>query len=78
MHGLFYSTTCSQKSVVAYQCRLEVGYIVIAITIVVSMTVALAVIFGSAIEKGKQAGRTEIEVKIAGIFSVLVTTVEKR
>ena len=54
------------------------GYIVIAITIVVSMTVALAVIFGSAIEKGKQAGRTEIEVKIAGIFSVIVTTVEKR
>ena len=48
------------------------GYIVIAITIVALMTVALAVIFGNAIAKGKRAGHTEIEVKIAGIFSVKI------
>ena len=39
------------------------GYIVITITIVALMTVALAVIFGSAIAKGKRVGYTEIEVK---------------
>lgn len=48
------------------------GYIVITITIVALMTVALAVIFGSAIAKGKRVGYTEIEVKIAGIFSVKI------
>lgn len=47
-------------------------YIVIVITVVALMTVALAAIFGNAIAKGKRAGNTEIEVKIAGIFSVKI------
>lgn len=55
-------------------------YIIIAIGIAAITMIALITTFVIAIIKGVRAGNTDIEVKIAGIFSVTVhlTDVSKK